>query len=339
MLIDRERSFNPLQADRVRQFDVAHSGINGPVRHETGWLIFEDGSSRDAHGDRLDPADLLEPKERRRWQIYWCQKTITLLAERFRQQRQVALQSLSEEDEAKVQATHDRLVQIKKNLDALEQEQASGTRPVERPVTHGVRGGALSDRYADGKEHLRKLSAAFGERVLQLEHAKSVLKAAQGDQIEPARLAFEDAERRKDESIDALRAHRRWLRMPLAKRQKINEALLAEKRERDRAEYEPYRQRKERLGKLSLGFVEDDESLQSPSQQRAAQERQHDDAVRAEGAAFLTPRMAEREERLARARNQDIEQAARDEFAEAVTEAEELAPKRRGRPPGKKAKR
>lgn len=334
MLIDRERSFNPLQADRVRQFDAEHGD---KVRHETGWYIFADGSNRDAHGDVLEDASVMKPADRRKWQTYWHRQMIQSLAERFRREREKALQTLNEEDEAKVQALHDRLVELKKNLDKIEQE---ATAPPVREVTHGIRGGEAWHPYADGQEHLRKLRTARAKCDQELEHAVRLLKAAKGDAVATARRDHAIAERRAEESLDALIAHRRWLRLPFAKRKEINEALLAEKSERDRREYEPYRQRKERLAKLSLGFVEDDADMQSPSQRREAEDRQRDDAVREEGAAFLSPRMAAKEERLERARKQDVEQASRNEFAEAAAEAEELAPKpakRRGRPP--KAKR
>ncbi len=316
MLLDRERSFNPLQADRVRAFDSAHFGSDGPVRDENGaWLIFEDGSARDLYGDRLDPADQLSPKERRRWQIFWCKKKIPQLSELFRRQRMIALQTLSDEDKVKLQAMHDRLVQIKQNLDALE---SSPTAAPQREKTHGARG--HDQFFADGAEVLQRLERfqytertclADAERELHLLTQKLPPNEVEGN-VDVAKVQRQvDYRERQIAHYDKLIAdHQAWMAMPYQERAAINERLWADYLAQGRAEGEKNLKKKAAIAAINLSFIEE-ENMTPEDRHQATLQKETDD--------WLNPRMEQRE----RARNEAAELAAKAEVAEAEREADE----------------
>lgn len=325
MIIDRERSFNPLQADRVRQFDSAHFGKDGYVKDETGtYIVFEDGSARDLHGDRLDPADVLQPAERRRWQIYWCQKMIAVLSEKFRRQKAIALRTLSDEDRQQLQQLHARIVEIKANLDAIEQETPQQVALARKP-THGVQGdGFRGEHFADGEKHLQDLEEGLRHWQQQREHATD-------------QQAVANAERWIVHCDDKIRNHVRWMNLPFKRRERINESLKRAMQERDRAEYEEYQQRQAEIAALNLAFVEDVDDLQTPEQKRFATEKQHEATLRQETQTWHDTK----DQRLQsqRAFNRQAHDDAKAEFDQALQEADEdrAARDKKAKPKAKKA--
>jgi hypothetical protein len=308
MLLDRERSFNPLQQDRIQQFDLAHGE---PVRHETGWLIFEDGSSRSQWGDVLEPAETLSPADRRKWQIYWAKEKLLQLAEQFHNQKEAALKSLAEEDRQKLQALHDRICRIRTNLDALENPPPP---PVQvRKPTHGVRG----EFYGDGQAHLDDL-----KRCLQREQAtvndlrrdinwrrqRLSEEQQQGASIQKWDERLEARQQRVEDLEADIADHEKWLALPFWRRKKINERLAQAERENVAMEARANAKRRRSIAAMTLPFVEEEgESF----------DEKHDAAVRQETAAWHEHAAQLRE----RDRQPSIEQAARDENAEAEREA------------------